>query len=141
MDNIFCLNYIMKEFDLHKNKIQTGFKTPPSFLDGFEDVVMAKLNIQEHKPVKKLWQQGSFWFNSVAAAAVLVVGGIYYSNHQAYKNLDHAIIENYILTTSSTEDLSSKLSENDIEELSIKIIKKEDIEDYVNLDLGYHWED
>ena len=131
----------MKEFDLHKNKIHTGFKTPQNFLEDFEDVVMAKLNAQEQKPVKKLWQQGSFWFNNVAAAAVLVVGGIYYTNQKAYTKLDEGVLENYILTTSSTDEISSKLTDNDIEELSKKIIKKEDIQEYVHLDLGYNWED
>ena len=131
----------MNKFDLHKNKIQPGFKTPPNLLNDFEDVVMSKLNIQEQKPVKKLWKQGSFWFNNIAATAVLVVGLIYYTNHKMYSKLDQGILENYILTTSTTEEISSHLTENDIEELSKKIIKKEDIQDYVHLDLGYHWED
>jgi hypothetical protein len=60
----------MKDFNLHKNKIQTGFTTPENYFDDFASKVMQQLPDNEVKVVG-IWNNRKKWY--YAAAAILVL--------------------------------------------------------------------
>jgi len=127
----------MKPVNLHNKKLDSGFKVPNTYFDDLEDAVFQKMNLNSEKPVKKLAFKKLWLYNSVAACALLAFGIAFYMK-TTQTELDQNDLESYLMANTTSDDIYQNLSEQDIEELTENILNKQDVYEYVSIDLGYY---
>ncbi|UYW02563.1 hypothetical protein K5I29_06745 [Flavobacterium agricola] len=127
----------MKPFNLHNEKIESGFQAPENYFDNLEDVILAKLNQNTEKPIKKLGFSKLWLYNSVAAC-VLLVGGLLLFWNQQQNELDSNFLETYLISNTTSDEIYQNFTDEDIQELTETILNKQDIYEYVSIDMGYY---
>lgn len=127
----------MEHFNLHNQKFDSGFRAPTNYFDNLEDVIMAKLNQNEQKPVKKLWANQLWFYNSVAACVLFILGLTFYFN-QNKSQLDQNYLESYLISNASSDEIYKNFTDQDIQELTERILDKQEIYEYVAVDFDYY---
>lgn len=122
----------MKEFDLHTNRIKSGFKIPDNYFEKFENELMEKVATKAEPKVVSLFYRKQVWISAIAAVFVALFAIPFYFNSVSSSNLETATLENYLTTEFNTYDLVDKLTEEDIVALEGEVsLSNEAIEDYL----------
>lgn len=122
----------MKEFDLHTNKIKSGFETPDNYFEKFENELMAKISKEKEPKVVSLFYRKQVWISAIAAVFVAMFAIPIYFNSANKTNIETATLENYLTTELNTYDLIDKLTDEDISSLESDIaLNKDAVEDYL----------
>jgi len=127
----------MEPFNLHNQKIDSGFKAPANYFDNLEDLILAKTVQNLQKPVKKLWVKQLWFYNSVAACLFLSFGLIYYLNDNQ-SPIDKNYLETYLISNTTSAEIYQNFTDEDINELTKTIINKNEISEYVMVDFEYY---
>lgn len=127
----------MKPFDLNNTKLNSGFNTPSEYFNNLEDSILAKINSTEQKPIKKLWVKELWFFNSVAASLLLMLGIVFY-NYTKTPQLDKKYLESYLISNTTSDEIYNNFTEKDFQELTETILNKQDIHEYVSVDFEYY---
>ena len=127
----------MKPFNLHNTKIDSGFKAPDNYFDNLEDAIFSKINANEQKPIKKLWVNKLWLYNSVAACVLITLGLFFYYN-QTQPQLDNKYLESYLISNANSDEIYKNFTDQDIQELTETILDKQDIYEYVSVDFDYY---
>ncbi len=87
----------MNDFKLEKHaKIESGFKVPNGYFDGFEQKIMEHLPVQEPKGIS-FFERNRTWIMSVAAILALALMIPAYTNFfKAEEEIDAVSMENYL---------------------------------------------
>jgi hypothetical protein len=119
----------MKEFDLNKNKINSGFKVPENYFDNFESKILAKINLKEEPKVVSLFYRKQVWISSIAAIFVLAIAIPAYFNSIETKPIENVTMENYLAYQPNviTFDIIDNLDDNDILELESSLATNNDL--------------
>ncbi len=121
----------MKEFDLHNNKIKSGFEIPDNYFEKFENELMEKVSVETQPKVVSLFYKKQIWISAIAAIFVAMLAIPFYFN-SANKTIETTTLESYLATEFSTYELLDNLSETQITELENEIaFNDEVIEDYL----------
>ncbi len=122
----------MKEFDLHTNRIKSGFEIPDNYFEKFENELMEKVATKAEPKVVSLFYRKQVWISAIAAVFVALFAIPFYFNSVSSSNLETATLENYLTTEFNTYDLVDKLTEEDIVALEGEVsLSNEAIEDYL----------
>lgn len=125
----------MKDFNLHNEKINTGFKVPEGYFEEFESKMLDNLMVKKETKVVSLFHKKQIWISSMAAVFVLAIAIPVYFNSAKTVTLENATIENYLVdqTSFSTFDIIDNLNDNDIKELedALAISDKNSVESYL----------
>ena len=135
----------MKDFNLHNEKINTGFKVPEGYFEEFESKMLTQLTL-EHKPkVISLWKQKRVWMTSIAAVLLISIAlPIYFSMNKTTKpTFEDETIETYLaMQTSLTNyEIATELTNEDFASLEENLALNNDAvelyleENYQNVDL------
>ncbi len=125
----------MNNFDLHTNKIPSGFKTPDGYFDGLENSVLAKINAENDTNTKvfALNRNKKLWFTAVAAVLALLfcLPMLINSNKVTLEKVETASLESYLATEFSSYELAEKLnSVENIEITDVVTVSDDDMENY-----------
>ena len=126
----------MKKIDLENDtKIETGYKIPKDYFDNFEAQLMQRINTEKQpSKVISLNRRKLVWASSIAAAIVVALGTWMYSNHLNTEN--NLSAQEYLAyqTDISTEDIASKLTDEDVLNLENELvtIDTKDTQTYIN---------
>lgn len=115
----------MKEFDLHTNKIKSGFKTPDNYFEKFENELMEKVSIEAQPKVVSLFYKKQIWISAIAAVFVAMLAIPFYFN-SANKTIETTTLESYLATEFSTYELIDNLSEDQLLELEDEFVVTDD---------------
>ncbi|WP_163401298.1 hypothetical protein [Flavobacterium fluviatile] len=125
----------MKVFKLENQpKIETGFKAPDHYFDGFSVKVLQQINEKEVKiiPIYKRKEVIAM----IAAAVVLIALMIpVVNNYNKSKELDEATLETYLSyqSTINQYDLIRELDTKDIEAINKNVVlEQETLEDVLS---------
>jgi len=125
----------MKDFNLHNEKTNTGFKVPEGYFEEFESKMLDNLMVKKETKVVRLFHRKQIWISSIAAVFVLAIATPVYFNSLKTVTLENATIENYLVdqTSFTTFDIIDNLNENDIKELedALAISDKNSVESYL----------
>lgn len=122
----------MKEFDLHINKIKSGFETPDDYFEKFENELMAKISKEKEPKVVSLFYRKQVWISAIAAVFVAMFAIPIYFNSANKTDIETATLENYLTTELNTYELIDKLTDEDISSLESDIaLNKDAVEDYL----------
>lgn len=122
----------MKEFNLHTNKIKSGFETPDNYFEKFENELMAKVSKEKQPKVVSLFYKKQIWISAIAAIFVALLAIPFYFDSVSTKNIETTTLENYLSAEFYTYDLVDKLSEEDILALENEVsLNKDAVESYL----------
>ncbi len=114
----------MKQYNLENEpKINSGFKVPDNYFNGFSERLMSKIPEQNVKVIS-IFTKTKTWVYAVAA--ILVIGiSIPVLNNYLIKssNTDNLVLENYITENQSINDndIAELLTHNDINKIKIDL--------------------
>lgn len=135
----------MKDFNLNKEKIESGFKVPEGYFEQFESKMLNQLVVEKQPKVISLWQNKRAWMTGVAAVLVVSIAlPIYFSMNEKKANIvEDETIETYLAMqpTMSNYEIASELTNEDFASLEESLALNDDavalyLEDnYQNVDL------
>ena len=135
----------MKDFNLNKEKIKSGFKVPEGYFEQFESKMLNQLVVEKQPKVISLWQNKRAWMTGVAAVLVVSIAlPIYFSmNEKKANKVEDETIETYLAMqpTMSNYEIASELTNEDFASLEESLALNDDavalyLEDnYQNVDL------
>jgi hypothetical protein len=124
----------MKNIDLNKTKIKSGFKAPDGYFEEFENRILKEIPVKETKVVS-MFHRKQLWISGVAAILLLAIAIPSYLNSiRMTTAIDGSNIENYLSYQSNITnfDIIENLTNDDIKELESSLaINSDDVEAYL----------
>ena len=136
----------MKDFNLNKEKIESGFKVPEGYFEQFESKMLNQLVVEKQPKVISLWQNKRVWMTSIAAVLLVSIAlPVYFSMNNTTTNstVEDETIETYLAMQSSLTnyEIATELTNEDFASLEESLALNDDAvelyleENYQNVDL------
>ncbi len=129
----------MDSFDLHNEKLKSGFTPPEGYFESFEAKIMQQTTEKRTKVVAL--PRSKMWFSGMAAALALFFFVTKNNTNNDFDSLDTSTIETYLASEFSMYEITEKLEAEDIDNLDEwASINTESLESYFedNQNLEYY---
>lgn len=121
----------MKDFNLNKTKIKSGFNVPEDYFTQFESKMMETIPFEDKSKVVSIFYKKQIWISAIAAIFVAMFAIPFYFNN-TNTTIETSTLENYLATEFSTYEITDKLTEEDINALENEVTYNDEaIEKYL----------